>query len=70
MNLNKALDKKYEGKTFRELADAPIAALAGVSDNDGKLLEQAFGIKTIKDMANLKYFRWAQAIVHLADAEE
>ncbi|MCE1248878.1 MAG: hypothetical protein LWY06_19745 [Firmicutes bacterium] len=70
MNLNKALDKKYEGKTFRELADAPIAALAGVSDNDGKLLEQAFGIKTIKDMANLKYFRWAQAIANLADAEE
>lgn len=38
MNLNKALDKAYEGKSLKELADAPVDALAGVSENDAKLL--------------------------------
>ena len=35
MNLNKALDKAYEGKSLKELADAPIDALAGVSLEHG-----------------------------------
>ena len=70
MNINKALDKAYEGKTLKELVDAPVAALEGVSDKDGKLLLEAFGIKTIGDLANCKYFLWAQAIAKLASTEE
>lgn len=70
MNLNKALDKAYEGKSLKELADAPVDALAGVSENDAKLLLEAFNVKTVRDLANLKYVKWAQAIVTLADAEQ
>ncbi len=70
MNLNKALDKAYEGKSLKELADAPVAALAGVSDNDARLLQEAFNVKTVRDLANLKYVKWAQAIVTLADTEQ
>ncbi len=70
MNLNKALDKAYEGKSLKELADAPVDALAGVSENDAKLLLEAFKVKTVRDLANLKYVKWAQAIVTLADAEQ
>jgi hypothetical protein len=69
MNLNKALDKAYEGKSLKELADAPVAALAGVSEADAELLQKAFNVKTIRDLAQLKYVRWAQGIVNLADGE-
>lgn len=70
MNINKAVDKAYEGKSLKELANAPVAALQGVSDNDAKLLKEAFNVSIISDLANLKYVKWAQAIVALAAMEE
>jgi hypothetical protein len=70
MNINKAVDKSFEGKTFKELANAPVSALQGISDNDAKLLGEAFNVKTIKDLANLKYVKWAQAIATLAELEQ
>ena len=33
MNINKALVKAYETKSFKELVDAPVDALQGVSAN-------------------------------------
>ena len=70
MNINKALDKAYEGKTFKELVDAPVDALSGVSKNDAVALKESFGVETIGDFAKLKYVKWAQAIVELAGEEE
>lgn len=60
------LDKAYEQQSFAELAKAPVAALAGVSEADAAALQQALGIKTIADLANNKFVRWAQAITALA----
>jgi hypothetical protein len=65
VNLNKALDKAYEGKGLDELLDAPVAALAGVSDGDAEHLSAAFGIKTVRDLGSSKYFAVAQALVAL-----
>lgn len=70
MNINKAVDKKYESMSLKEIANAPVDALQGVSEGDAKLLAEAFNVKTVKDLANLKYVKWAQAIVTLADTEE
>ncbi len=70
MNINKAVDKAYEGKTLKELADAPVSALQGVSEADAQKLQEAFKIKTIRDFANSKYVKWAMSIVNLADAEK
>ena len=70
MNVNKYLDKKYEQMSFNELVNAPADAIAGISENDGKLLLEAFNVKTIGDLAKLKYVKWAQAICTLADGEE
>lgn len=70
MNINKALTKAYETKSLKEVADAPVAALQGVSDGDAEKLKAAFNVKTIRDLAELKYVKWAQAIVALADTEE
>ena len=61
------LDKAYEQKSLSELADAPVDALQGVSEDDARLLREAFNIKTIRDLGTNKYFRWAQAIASLAE---
>lgn len=63
--LNKALDKEYENKSLSELLNAPVAALAGVSEGDAEKLSAAFGIKTVRDLGTNKYFRLAQALVEL-----
>jgi len=69
MDINKAVDKAFEKSTFKELANAPVSALQGVSEGDAELLYKAFKIKTVKQLANLKYVKWAQAIVTFADLE-
>lgn len=66
-DLSKALDKAYEEKSLAELVDAPVSALAGVSEGDAKLLQEAFNIKTVGDLGRNKYFRTASAIVTLAE---
>jgi hypothetical protein len=40
---------------------------AVLSSNDAEALKQAVGVKTIRDLAENRYIRRAQAIVHLAD---
>ena len=67
LGLEKKLMKAYEGKSAQELADAPVTCLEGLTDADAEYLNKAFGIKTIRDLAKQKHFRWAQAIVTLAD---
>lgn len=66
-DLSKLLDKAYEDKSLADLVDAPVAALAGVSDSDAKLLQEAFNIKTIGDLGRNKFFKTAAAIANLAD---
>ncbi len=69
MNINKALDKAFENVPIQEMPDLHVSALQGVSDRMAKLLEEAFHITTIRDLANLKYAQWAQAIVDLAPTD-
>lgn len=66
-DISTKLDKAYEGKSFAEVADAPVSALQGVSEGDAQLLKQAFGIDNIRELGTNKYFLWAQAITQLAD---
>lgn len=73
MNINKFVDKEYETKTFKELADAPLVAIQGITEDGARLLNEALpaiNIKTVRDLANLKFVRWAQAICVAADGEE
>ena len=48
------------------LADAPVAAL-GLSSSAATALEQALEVRTVRELADNKYVRRAQAIVKLAD---
>jgi hypothetical protein len=65
-NLDKLLDKAYEGKDLQDLVDAPVEALAGVSDADAAALKTAFNVKTIGELANNKFVKAAAAITALA----
>jgi hypothetical protein len=65
-DITKFFDKDYEQKDFSELADAPVEAIAGLSQADATALAQALNIKTIRDLAENKYVRIAQAVVSLS----
>jgi hypothetical protein len=65
-NLDKLLDKAYESKDLADLVNAPVAALAGVSEGDARFLKDAFNIVTVGDLGRNKYFRAATALVDLA----
>lgn len=69
MNIDKIVDSRYCGMAFRDLCNAPVEALYGISAKDAKALQQAFGIVTIGELADLKFVKWASAIRTLA-AEE
>ena len=70
LNINKAVDKAFESKSLKEIADAPVDALEGVSAGDAELLAKAFNIKSIRELGTNKYFITAQAIAALASKEE
>ncbi|MGW5054575.1 hypothetical protein [Actinokineospora sp. NPDC004072] len=64
-DLAKQLDKAYEELPLPALLDAPVAALAGVSEGDAEKLAAAFGIKTVRDLGTNKHFRLAAALSDL-----
>jgi hypothetical protein len=66
VELSKALDKAYENLSLTEILDAPVAALAGVTDADGEHLAAAFNIKTVRDLGSNNYFAVAGVLVALA----
>ena len=65
-DIAKFFDKAFEQNDFDDLADAPIDAISGLSAGDAEALKRAFNIKTIRDLAENKYVRVAQAVVALA----
>ncbi len=68
MEIREKFVKGYDDKSFSELAAAPVDALKGISKKDAQLLFKAFHIRTVEDLANLKYTQWAREICELADA--
>jgi len=70
MNIDHAVDKEFEDKSLSEIAKAPVAALEGVSERQAQLLHEAFGITTVEQLANNRFFKVAQAITILASKED
>ena len=64
-DLSKYLDKAYESSSLTEILNAPVSALAGVTDDDAELLRKAFRIKTVGDLGKNKFFLAAQAMLQL-----
>lgn len=69
MNIEMIVDDQFKTKCFRELVEAPISALRGVSVKDARALSQAFGVNTIGELADLRFVKWANAIKTLAEQE-
>lgn len=68
-NVNFALIKAEEVKSFHELKDHPVVTLQGI----GPKLSSEFdklGIKTIQQMADYKFYHLAKCIKTLAQTEE
>ena len=59
-------DDQSDVDKFAALADAPVTAL-GLSSGAGDAVAQALGVNSVRDLADNKYVRRAQAIVHLAN---
>lgn len=66
-DISDKVDKAHESKGVAELADAPVAALQGVSESDAEHLKAAFNITTVRDLGTNKFFLWAQAIAKLSE---
>jgi hypothetical protein len=69
MNIDTIIDDAFKGKCFRELAEAPISALRGVSAADARAVSKALGVNTIGELAELPFVKWATAIKILAANE-
>ena len=65
-DIHPSLDDQPDVDKFAALADAPVTAL-GLSSSDADALEQALDVKTVRDLADNKFVRRAQAIVNLAN---
>lgn len=70
VEIHGAVVKAYDGMTPAKLAEAPVAALKGVSQASGEKLRAAFGIVTIRDLASSRFPDQAAGIVTLADEEK
>jgi hypothetical protein len=69
MNIESILNDSHHGKSFRELVNEPITSLRDVTPQQADALRDAFGIRTIGDLAELKVVKWARAIRTMAGAE-
>ena len=69
MNIRKAVDKSFETKNLRELLEAPVSALEGISERQAQLLSE-LGVRTIRDLGEWKFAARAHAIVELAKLED
>ncbi|GAB3210857.1 hypothetical protein ACQEU5_08165 [Marinactinospora thermotolerans] len=68
VDLDGVVDKAWADKELAEVLAAPVSALKGVSERDGELLKEAFGIVTVADLAANKYFANASALAAVAKA--
>ena len=58
---------EYKDLPYADLLNAPVYAFKGVSEAMAEDLRKAFGIKTIGQLADSKYFAWAKEIVEEAN---
>eukprot|EP00929_Paragymnodinium_shiwhaense_P015471 TRINITY_DN123565_c0_g1_i1.p1 TRINITY_DN123565_c0_g1~~TRINITY_DN123565_c0_g1_i1.p1 ORF type:complete len:380 (+),score=62.87 TRINITY_DN123565_c0_g1_i1:41-1141(+) len=68
MNINKALKKAWESYSFADLLDEPLTAFEGLTERHLKSLAP-LGLRTVKDLGEWKFYKWAKAICNLAEVE-
>jgi len=69
MNINKAVDKDFEGKSLKEILDSPISTIQGLTDVTQDALA-LLNLETVRDLGNWRFYLLARAIVTLAEKED
>lgn len=72
-NLEKGLDKDFQGKTLNDLLDSPLHSIKGIApwvDEELAKHKSTKKIKTIKDLAKWKYANMAEQLIVLSQFEE
>eukprot|EP00429_Kryptoperidinium_foliaceum_P067281 CAMPEP_0176058032 /NCGR_PEP_ID=MMETSP0120_2-20121206/28909_1 /TAXON_ID=160619 /ORGANISM="Kryptoperidinium foliaceum, Strain CCMP 1326" /LENGTH=301 /DNA_ID=CAMNT_0017391551 /DNA_START=46 /DNA_END=951 /DNA_ORIENTATION=- len=69
MNINSAVDRAYEVKSFAHISMADVAALEGIGKAKGDILNR-LGVRTVRDLGHWKFYRIAKALVRLSALEE
>jgi predicted flap endonuclease-1-like 5' DNA nuclease len=69
MNIDNCIVSAAETKSFTEMVASPLHILEGITTKTEELFA-TFKVKTVGDLADFKYCRWAEAIVELAKHEE
>mmetsp|Transcript_83045 Transcript_83045/g.173854 ORF Transcript_83045/g.173854 Transcript_83045/m.173854 type:complete len:300 (+) Transcript_83045:135-1034(+) len=68
MNVDLAVVKAYEGKSLKEILDAPTSAIQGLSEPMADILKE-LDVHTIRDLGTWKFFLIARALVVLSEKE-
>lgn len=69
ISIRGALSRGYETRTLAEISRSPVSALEGLTPRHARLLEEAFGVRTVEDLASLRYVEIARAIAVLSRYE-
>jgi hypothetical protein len=69
MNIDNGIVNEAETKSFADMVASPLHILEGLTTKTEDMFA-TFGVKTVGDLAEFKYCRWAEAIVELAKHEE
>ncbi len=68
-SLQTILDAKWEKKGLRAISQASPAVLAGLSENDARILSETMQVRSVEDLATNRFVLIAQVIAHLARYE-
>jgi len=70
MNVNGMLVEAHQGTPLRNLVNLPVTVLKGISEKQAKVLSADFKVKTVRDLANWKFYIIAKSIQALTEVEE
>merc|ERR1719382_611427 len=70
MNVNGALVEAHQGTPFRDVVNLPVTALKAISKEQAKVLSENFEVRTVRDLANWKFYQIANSMLTLAEVEE
>lgn len=60
--------KEFQDIEPEKWPELPVSAIKGVSKGDEKLLKESFNVTSIKGLAQLKFFHWAEEINSAAES--
>merc|ERR550517_2233134 len=70
MNVNGALVEAHQGTPLRNVVNLPVTVLQAISDEQAKVLSENFEVRTVRDLANWKFYQIANCVLALGGVEE